>query len=112
MATASCGPTLFIAGDVMTARGIDQIQAHPGDPTLYEGWLTSALEYTVLAERLHGPIPRGVDPTYIWGDTLPILDRIAPDVRLVNLETAVTDRGDPWPDKGIHYRMHPANVGC
>jgi poly-gamma-glutamate synthesis protein (capsule biosynthesis protein) len=24
----------------------------------------------------------------------------------------VTDRGEPWPGKGIHYRMHPANVGC
>lgn len=33
-----------------------------------------------------------------------------PDVRIVNLETSVTDKGEPWPLKGIHYRMHPKNV--
>jgi poly-gamma-glutamate synthesis protein (capsule biosynthesis protein) len=33
-----------------------------------------------------------------------------PDARIVNLETAVTVSADAWPGKGIHYRMHPANV--
>lgn len=33
-----------------------------------------------------------------------------PDVRIINLETSVTDNGEPWPNKGIHYRMHPKNV--
>lgn len=28
--------TLFLCGDVMTGRGIDQIQPFPGDPRLYE----------------------------------------------------------------------------
>ncbi len=27
---------LFLAGDVMTARGIDSVLPHPGDPRLYE----------------------------------------------------------------------------
>jgi poly-gamma-glutamate synthesis protein (capsule biosynthesis protein) len=30
----------------------------------------------------------------------------------VNLETAVTESDDFDPGKGIHYRMHPDNVGC
>jgi poly-gamma-glutamate synthesis protein (capsule biosynthesis protein) len=35
-----------------------------------------------------------------------------PDLRIVNLETAVTVSDEAWPGKGIHYRMHPANVPC
>lgn len=95
----------------MTGRGIDQIQKHPGDPQLYEAWARSALEYLDLAEKKNGPIPRGVGPDYIWGDALGALDEAAPELRIINLETAVTDRGDPSPDKGIHYRMHPENLG-
>ena len=57
--------TLFVAGDVMTGRGIDQVLPHPGDPRIYEPYSTSALDYVKLAERTSGPIPRGVDDTYI-----------------------------------------------
>ena len=104
--------TLFLCGDLMTGRGIDQILPHPGDPRLFEPYASSASVYVEIAERANGPIPRGVAPGYIWGDALEELDRIAPDARIVNLETAITARGAAWPDKGIHYRMHPANVGC
>jgi len=103
---------LFLCGDVMTGRGIDQIQPHPGDPRLFEPYVRSALQYLEIAERASGPIPRAVGPAYIWGDALADLDRARPDVRIVNLETAVTKTGEPWPGKGIHYRMHPANIGC
>lgn len=96
----------------MTGRGIDQILTHPGDPTLYESWVKSATDYVSLAERRHGPIPRRVDPTYIWGEALDVLEERDVDLRLINLETAVTVRGEPWPGKGIHYRMDPANVDC
>jgi poly-gamma-glutamate synthesis protein (capsule biosynthesis protein) len=106
------GVTLFLCGDVMTGRGVDQILEHPGDPRLYESWAGSALEYVRLAERKNGPIPRGVDPAYIWGDALAILNAAGTTARIINLETAVTDRGEPWPDKGIHYRMDPHNVAC
>jgi poly-gamma-glutamate capsule biosynthesis protein CapA/YwtB (metallophosphatase superfamily) len=104
-------PRICLAGDVMTGRGIDQIQATPGDPALYEAWAKSATRYVEIAEQAHGPIPRGVDPDYVWGDALSVLDEAGVAARIVNLETAVTDRGEPWPAKGIHYRMHPDNVG-
>mgnify|MGYP001128723222 CR=1 FL=1 len=55
---------------------------------------------------------RPVPPEYVWGEALAELDRRMPRLRLVNLETAVTTRDDVWPGKGIHYRMHPANIGC
>lgn len=106
------GVTLFLCGDVMTGRGVDQILEHPGDPRLYESSAGSALEYVHLAERKNGPIPRGVDPAYIWGDALAVLDAAGTTARIINLETAVTAGGEPWPGKGIHYRMDPHNVAC
>lgn len=102
---------LFLCGDVMLGRGIDQVLPHPGDPLLHEGYMSSALQYVELAERASGPIPRSVDSAYVWGDALPELERMHPDVRIVNLETAVT-RSDDWLPKGINYRMHPENVSC
>jgi poly-gamma-glutamate synthesis protein (capsule biosynthesis protein) len=104
--------TLFLCGDVMTGRGIDQILPHPGDPRLHESYLRSALGYVELADARSGPIPRPVDFAYIWGDALAEFARLAPDVKIVNLETAITTSDDDWPDKEIHYRMSPANVPC
>lgn len=101
---------LGLAGDVMLGRGVDQIMRHPGDPTLYETWAKSALRYVDLAEERSGPIPRGVDPAYVWGETPGLLQSQGVDVSIVNLETAVTARGKPWPGKGIHYRAHPDNA--
>lgn len=104
--------TLFVAGDVMTGRGIDQVLPNPGDPQIFEAYSRSARDYVQLAERANGPIPRSVDFTWIWGDALAALEAAAPDVRIINLETAVTRSGSPWLDKGIQYRMHPDNIPC
>ena len=102
--------TVLLTGDVMLGRGIDQILAHPGDPTLYEEWARSADRYVELAVARNGPIPAPVAPDYVWGDAFPILRHPGVSARIINLETAVTDRGDPWPGKAIHYRMNPANL--
>ena len=104
--------TLFLCGDVMTGRGIDQILPYPGKPRLFEACVRSALGYVKLAEAANGPIGRPVDFAYVWGDALAALARMVPDCRIVNLETAVTASDDAWPGKGIHYRMHPANLPC
>ncbi|GAB3392978.1 CapA family protein [Azotobacter armeniacus] len=100
---------LFLSGDLMTARGIDRILPYPGDPLLHEAYARYADDYVELAEQRNGPIPRPVDFAYVWGVALAELERRHPDVRLVNLETAVTARGWPQP-KGINYRMNPANL--
>lgn len=104
--------SLFLAGDVMTGRGIDQILPHPSRPLLYESVVRDAREYVRLAETAHGPIPKPVAFSYIWGDALHILHRQHVDVKIVNLETSVTTCDEPWPAKEIHYRMHPQNVPC
>ena len=104
--------TLFLCGDVMTGRGVDQILPHPGNPQLFEPYVRSALDYVAMAGALSGSIARPVGFDYIWGDALAELDAVRPAARIVNLETAITSADDHWPGKGIHYRMHPANIGA
>ena len=102
--------TLFLCGDVMTGRGIDQILPHPVPPQLFEPYVRDARRYVQLAERRSGPIVRPVDFAYVWGEALAELQQRRPEVKLINLETSITAAGEPWPGKGIHYRMHPANA--
>jgi poly-gamma-glutamate synthesis protein (capsule biosynthesis protein) len=103
--------TLFLCGDVMTGRGIDQILPFPSDPILYERYMKSALGYVDLAETIHGHIQRPVDFGYIWGDSLKVMEQVKPDLRIINLETAITTNPN-WERKGINYRMNPRNVPC
>src|SRR6266487_4713232 len=103
---------LFLCGDVMTGRGIDQALPHPVNPVLYEPYVRDAREYVELAEKAHEPIPRPLSLDYIWGDALQELEDAQMDLRLVNLETAITSAETSWSGKAIHYRMHPQNIGC
>jgi poly-gamma-glutamate synthesis protein (capsule biosynthesis protein) len=104
--------TVFLSGDVMTARGIDQILPAPGNPLLHEEFIRDSRAYIALAEENCGPITRPVPFDYIWGDALAELSRLRPDVRLINLETAVTTSSDYWRAKEVQYRMNPANLAC
>ncbi|MEX2625590.1 MAG: CapA family protein, partial [Ilumatobacteraceae bacterium] len=103
---------LFLCGDVMLGRGIDQVLPHPGHPTLREGYVKDARTYVSLAEQVNGPIPRPVAMARPWGDALEALDLAAPDVRVINLETSITRSDDFAAGKGVHYRMSPDNIGC
>lgn len=72
---------LRLVGDVMLGRGLNEALARHG------------LEYP-------------------WGDTLACLRPRSPGTMLIgNLETAITERGAPWPRKTFHFRMHPAFAG-
>ncbi|MDJ1156821.1 CapA family protein [Chelatococcus sp. SYSU_G07232] len=103
--------TIFLCGDVMIGRGIDQVLPHPSDPVLYEPCVASATDYVRLAELANGPIPRPVGFDYPWGEALAELRRVQPDVRVINLETSIT-RSDAYLPKGINYRMSPDNAQC
>lgn len=106
MGALSC----FLSGDVMLGRGLDQALLHPGAPVLHEGYVRDARHYVELAEQVAGPISRPLDYRDPWGVALEILERLAPDARIINLETAVTTSTHAWPGKGVHYRMHPHNL--
>lgn len=101
----------MLCGDVMLGRGVDQILPHPGDPTLLEWSVGDARVYVRLAERANGPIPRPVDFGWPWGEALRLLDEMAPDVRVLNLETSITADGRFARGKAVHYRMSPGNIG-
>lgn len=103
---------LFLCGDVMTGRGIDQILPHPVLPDIYESYITDAREYIKLAQRKNGPIPYPVNYSYIWGDALDELESRKPNIRIVNLETSITKKNEYWRGKGINYRMSPDNIQC
>ena len=104
--------TVFLAGDVMLGRGVDQILPCPGDPRLREHSIHDAREYVALAEAANGRVLRPVDPAYPWGEALAVLDELAPDVRILNLETSITKSDDFAAGKAVHYRMSPDNVDC
>jgi poly-gamma-glutamate capsule biosynthesis protein CapA/YwtB (metallophosphatase superfamily) len=102
--------TLFLCGDVMLGRGVDQILPHPGEPGLRESYISDARSYVRLAERVSGPIPQPVSFSWPWGEALDVLDLAAPDVRVINLETSVSRSADFMPGKAVHYRMSPDNL--
>jgi poly-gamma-glutamate synthesis protein (capsule biosynthesis protein) len=100
---------LFLCGDVMLGRGIDQVLPHPSDPVLHETYVGDARDYLELARRRGARIPVPANFDYVWGDALDALAAHKPQLRIVNLETSITRNDQPWP-KGIHYRMHPRNA--
>lgn len=103
---------LFLCGDVMTGRGIDQILLHPGNSEIFESYMKDARGYVTIAEKKNGRIKYPVSYPYIWGDALKEFDRTNPDLKIINLETSITTNNSYWPGKGIQYRMNPNNIEC
>ncbi len=66
--------TIFMCGDVMTGRGVDQVLPNPGEPLIHEPYMQSAGGYVKIAEEVNGPIQQPVSFSYIWGDALEELD--------------------------------------
>jgi poly-gamma-glutamate capsule biosynthesis protein CapA/YwtB (metallophosphatase superfamily) len=102
---------VFLCGDVMIGRGIDQILPWPCPPLLHEDYLKSAMDYVKLAEQASGRITAPVDLSYPWGAALEKLESRHPDICIANLETSVTTSED-YEAKGINYRVSPANAAC
>jgi poly-gamma-glutamate synthesis protein (capsule biosynthesis protein) len=102
---------LFLSGDVMIGRGIDQILLYPCPPRLHEDYVSSAVAYVEFAEQVSGRIQRPVGFDYIWGAALDSLREYRPDARIVNLETSIT-RSEDYEPKGINYRVSPENAEC
>ena len=103
--------SLFLCGDVMTGRGIDQILPRAGDPALNEPYVKDARDYVELALEKGARLSFPVSYSYVWGDALQEFDRVNPDFKIINLETTIT-RSEEWVRKGINYRMHPQNLPC
>jgi poly-gamma-glutamate synthesis protein (capsule biosynthesis protein) len=100
---------IFLCGDVMTGRGIDQILPYPSNPELKEPFVKDARDYIRFAEEINGKINYPVSFDYIWGDALKELEKEKVDVRIINLETTITTSNNFLP-KAINYRMNPKNI--
>ncbi len=103
---------LFLCGDVMLGRGIDQILRQPGDPQLLRA--LCQIGARPMSSSPNASMARSrstVDDAYVWGDALGELDREAPDARIINLETSVTTslrpgaQGDQLPDAPGQHRL-------
>jgi poly-gamma-glutamate capsule biosynthesis protein CapA/YwtB (metallophosphatase superfamily) len=102
--------TLFLCGDVMLGRGVDQVLPHPGNSALYEQMVRDARTYVDLAVRENGQFPQPVDWSWPWGAALQLLAAAGCDARIINLETSITTSDDYAKGKAVHYRMNPANL--
>ena len=100
---------IFFCGDVMLGRGIDQILPYPCNSRIYEPFVKDARDYVKFAEEINGRINYPVSWDYIWGDFLNELEKEAPDLLIMNLETSITTNEEYEP-KGINYRMNPKNI--
>jgi poly-gamma-glutamate synthesis protein (capsule biosynthesis protein) len=61
----------------------------------------------VMLGRLMNEAAETGGPRHLWGDTLEVLEKA--DLRLINLECVISDRGEPWApeDKVFHFRAFP-----
>jgi poly-gamma-glutamate synthesis protein (capsule biosynthesis protein) len=105
------GMRIFLCGDVMPGRGIDQALPYPCAPGLHEEAMESAVGYLQLAERANGPILQPLSFADVWGAAMEEWSRVQPHARVINLETSIT-RSEAFDPKGINYRMSPENAGC
>src|ERR687897_1846767 len=72
--------------------------------------ITLALTGDVMLGRQVNRALRIVSPEQPWGDVLPLL--LSADLRIVNLECAITDHKQPWTrtPKVFHFRADPSAV--
>lgn len=102
---------LFLGGDVMTGRAIDQLFATHNPDDFGKPDHIPATQYRRWSAELHGAEMLPLRHDYPWGSVLGVLEAAQPDFRLVNLETAITTSSQ-WVRKQFNFRMHPANVAC
>lgn len=102
---------MFLGGDVMTGRAIDQLFAQHNPDDFGKADHVPAQQYYQWSADLHGNEMRPQRLEYPWGAALGVLEAAQPDFRLVNLEAAITT-ANTWERKQYNFRMHPANVGC
>lgn len=95
----------------MTGRGIDQLFAVHNPQDFGKPDHVPARQYLAWSAQHNGAEMLPVRHDYIWGTALGLLDRVRPDFRLVNLETAITT-SSAWAPKTFNFRMHPANTAC
>lgn len=94
--------TLTILGDLMLGRLVDQLLPQHVEEL-------EEAEHAAHFRRSYSQL-QDYNTSSPWGNSLELLKKS--DLILANLETAVTNHNNRWPNKVFNYRMHPANVEC
>src|SRR5918994_4266341 len=65
----------------------------------------------MLGRKVDEALKDHMRPEEPWGDVMPLLD--AADLRIINLECAITDNEQPWTrtPKVFHFRDKPSAIG-
>lgn len=100
---------LFLGGDVMLGRAVDQLFKYKNDATLYESYVKIATYYLPDAMKRFITLNGYVDDDYVWGDLLTSKLFRNADLKIINLETSVTTSRDHQ-NKAVLYKMHPGNI--
>lgn len=118
---------LICGGDSMLGRAVNLTlpRQSPGDESVTDScpaswYLQAALHRDArcmapsFGEELQSIRRENFDGFRLWGDLLQLSLKPPPDLRLFNLETAVTETitNSDIPQKGINYHMHIANLSA
>ena len=101
--------TIFLCGDVMLGRGIDQIMKYKNDPTLYESSVSNAKYYVPKEMAIYTEPNKFVSYDYFWGDLLLEPLFIKSNLKIINLETSITSNNE-HENKAVLYKMNPKNI--
>src|SRR5205807_1016547 len=99
---------IFLCGDVMLGRGIDQILKYKNNPELFEQYVTNATYYVPLNMKQF--TRTYVSDDYVWGELLYENMFKKSNLKIINLETSITTVREPYKDKPVLYKMHPKNI--
>jgi poly-gamma-glutamate synthesis protein (capsule biosynthesis protein) len=101
---------LFFGGDVMLGRGIDQIFKYKNDPTLHESFMKNAKNYVPKSLKEYTINDNYKNYNYIWGDLLQNNFFKKSIIKIINLETSITNQTNYTKNKAVLYKMHPKNI--
>lgn len=102
---------VFLCGDVMLGRGIDQILRYKSDPDLYEAYVTNAKYYVPVAMKQFATENNSVSDVYVWGELIKEKLFLDSKLKIINLETSITRSLTPYANKPVLYKMNPKNIG-
>jgi poly-gamma-glutamate capsule biosynthesis protein CapA/YwtB (metallophosphatase superfamily) len=97
--------TVFVCGDVMTGRQIDQILPHHNPAGIQERYVRDACDYVELAKPTDRFVARSTPPAS--GVMRSPSSGTGFQGRIINLETSITRSEEFWPDGGIQIGCTP-----
>lgn len=105
---------ILFTGDVMLARGIDYFQSKLRNRIPVDA---SWIKYHKLAKKVNGKFDSDItkynseydENSYIWGNSIDLIHKYQPNVKIINFEAAITNYTKSDESKKIVYKCNPKN---